>query len=114
MSTAHVIVTALTILTNAGSAVADFRKSDFVLANSAAVGVPRSWLPVLAAVKAAGAAGLLVGLLGVPVIGTAAAIGLVAFFVGAIVVHVRARVFRTMTFPGAYLALAVAALVLAV
>lgn len=114
MSTAYVIVTVLAIAANAASAVADFRESEFVLANSAAVGVPRSWLPGLAAVKAAGAAGLLVGLLGVPVVGIAAAAGLVAFFVGANVAHVRARVFRTMTFPGAYLALAVASLVLAV
>jgi hypothetical protein len=114
MSTAHVIVTVVAVLANAASAVADFRKSAFVLANSAAVGVPPSWLPWLAAAKAAGAAGLLVGLLGVPVIGVAAAAGLVAFFVGANVVHVRARVFRTMTFPGAYLALAVATLVLSV
>jgi hypothetical protein len=114
MSTAYVVVTVLTVLANAASAVADFRGSEFVLANSAAVGVPRSWLPWLASLKATGAAGLLVGLLGAPVIGIAAAAGLVAFFVGANVVHLRARVFRTMTFPGAYLALAVASLVLAV
>jgi hypothetical protein len=112
MSTAHVVVTVLTIAANAGIAVADFRKADFVLANSAAVRVPPSWLPALGALKAAGAAGLLLGLLGVPVIGVTAAIGLVAFFVGAIVAHVRARVFRTMTFPAAYLALAVGSLVL--
>lgn len=112
MSTAHTVVTVLTVLANAGIAVADFRKADFVLANSAAVDVPRSWLPALGALKAAGAAGLLLGLLGVPVIGVAAATGLVAFFVGAIVAHVRARVFRTMTFPAAYLALAVGCLVL--
>ncbi|WP_246083539.1 DoxX family protein [Nonomuraea diastatica] len=40
---------------------------------------PRSWWPWLGAAKAAGAAGLLVGLF-VPVIGVMAAICLVAYF----------------------------------
>ncbi|WP_447004020.1 DoxX family protein [Saccharothrix isguenensis] len=112
MSAVHVVLIVLTIVANAGMAVADFLEADFVLANSAAVDVPRHWLPALGALKAAGAAGLLLGLLGVPVVGVAAATGLVAFFVGAIVVHVRARAFRTMTFPAAYLVLAVASLVI--
>ncbi|MGI5152146.1 DoxX family protein [Plantactinospora sp. CA-294935] len=68
----------------------------------------------LAALKAAGAAGLLLGLLGVPVVGLAAAIGLVLFFVGAVTVHLRARVFRTLGYAGGFLALAVACLVLEV
>lgn len=113
MDVAYVVVTAVTILANAGSAAGDFAKLPFVLDNSADVGVPRSWLPWLAALKAAGAAGLLLGLLGVPVVGTAAAIGLVAFFVGAVAAHVRARVFGTLAFPVLYLGLAVASLVLA-
>ena len=40
--------------------LADLAKAEFVLANSAEVGVPRSLLPLLAALKGAGAAGLLV------------------------------------------------------
>ncbi|MEV8443599.1 DoxX family protein [Actinosynnema sp. NPDC051121] len=112
MSTAHVVVTALAILANAGTAVADLVKAGFVLANSAEVGVPRSWLPLLGALKGAGAVGLLLGLLGVPVVGTAAAIGLVAFFVGAVGAHVRAGVWHNIAVPGAFLALAVASLVL--
>ncbi|XVS63428.1 DoxX family protein [Actinosynnema sp. CA-299493] len=114
MSTAHVVVTAITILANAGIAVADLARADFVLANSAAVGVPPSWVPVLGLLKGAGAVGLLLGLLGVPVVGTAAAIGLVAFFVGAVVAHARAGVWRTIAAPGAYLVLPVACLVLQV
>ena len=109
----YFVVTVVTIVVNAGAAVADLAKAEFVLANSAEVGVPRSWLPLLAILKAAGAAGLLLGLLGVRVLGVAAAIGLVAFFVGAVGVHVRARVFHNIAFPGTYLALAVASLVLA-
>ena len=112
MSTAHVVVTVITILANAGIAVADLVKADFVLANSAAVDVPPSWLPALGALKGAGAVGLLLGLVGVPVIGVAAAVGLVVFFVGAVVAHVRAGVWRNIAVPGAFLALAVACLLL--
>ncbi|MEU7088609.1 DoxX family protein [Streptomyces achromogenes] len=114
MYTAYAITTAITLLANAGIAVADFLGAGFVLANSAEVGVPRTWLPWLATLKAAGAAGLLLGLAGVPVIGVAAATGLVLFFVGAVAAHIRARVYDNIAFPGAYLALAAASLVLAV
>ncbi|MFI9010195.1 DoxX family protein [Actinosynnema sp. NPDC053489] len=110
MSTAHVVVTAAAVLANAGIAVADLVKARFVLENAAAVDVPPSWVPVLGALKGAGAAGLLLGLLGVPLVGTAAAVGLVAFFAGAVAAHVRAGVWRTIAFPGAFLALAVASL----
>lgn len=112
MPTAHVVVTVLAILANAGIAVADLLKAKFVLANSAEVDVPPSWLPVLGVLKGAGAAGLLLGLVGVPVVGVAAAVGLTAFFVGAVVAHVRAGVWHNIAFPGAFLALAAASLVL--
>ena len=74
-----------------------------------------SWLPLLAALKAAGAAGLLVGLLGnVRLLGISAAIGLTLFFTGALIAHLRARVFHNMHYPGAYWLLAIASAVLAV
>ncbi|MFD5007310.1 DoxX family protein [Streptomyces mutabilis] len=113
MSTAHVIVTVVAVIANAGIALADLRRARFVLANSAEVEVPASWLPGLAALKAAGAAGLLVGLLGVRPLGVAAAAGLVLFFVGAVAAHIRARVFHNIAFPVGYLALNAAVLVLA-
>jgi hypothetical protein len=114
MSTAHIVVVGVTIVANAGMAIADLTRVGFVLRNGDEVGVPRSWVPALAALKAAGAAGLLLGLLGVPVIGLAAAVGLIGFFVGAVVTHVRARVFYNIAFPGAYLALAAASLALSI
>jgi hypothetical protein len=110
---AYVIITAVAITANAGIAVADLARARFVLANSAEVGVPQSWLTPLAILKAAGAAGLLLGLLGARPLGVAAAIGLVLFFTGALTAHVRARVFHNIAFPGGYFALAVAAAVLA-
>ncbi|MFI7131169.1 DoxX family protein [Nonomuraea sp. NPDC050153] len=107
-----VTVIVVAIAANAGIAIADFARAKFVLNNSAEVGVPPSWLPMLGALKAAGAAGLLLGLLGVPVIGVLAAAGLVLFFVGALVAHVRAGAYRKIAFPALFLALAVGALVL--
>lgn len=112
MFTAYVIVTVLTIVANAAVALADLVQVPQVLANMDEVGVPRSWLLPLALLKAAGALGLLLGLLGVRPIGLAAAIGLILFFIGALVAHVRARVFGTIGFPGAFLVLAVASAVL--
>ncbi|MFC5720813.1 DoxX family protein [Streptomyces gamaensis] len=109
LSTAGTAVVVLAIVANAAIAVADLAGARFVLANSAEVGVPRSWLPWLAALKAAGAAGLLLGLLGAPPVGLAAASGLVLFYVGAVMAHVRARVYHNIAFPAGYLALAVAA-----
>ena len=114
MFVAYVVVTIVTIIANAAVAVADLSRAQFVLANSAEVGVPPSWLPLLAALKAAGAAGLLIGLLGFRYLGIAAAIGLVLFFTGALIVHIRARVFYNLAFPGTFWLLATASLVLAI
>ena len=66
---------------------------------------------MLGTLKRAGALGLLVGL-GLPVIGIAAATGLVLYFIGAVIAHLRARVLYNIAFPGAYLGLSAASLVL--
>ncbi|MEU4235353.1 DoxX family protein [Nonomuraea sp. NPDC026600] len=47
-----------------------------------------------------------------PLVGFAAATGLVLFFAGAVVAHVRARAFYKLAFPGGFLALAIASLAL--
>ncbi|OBH07849.1 MULTISPECIES: DoxX family protein [unclassified Mycobacterium] len=112
MHTACLVITLTTAVVTAAIAVADLVPAGFVLANSAEVGVPRSWLPPLAAAKLAGAAGLVVGLLGVPTLGIAAAVGLVLFFVGAVITHLRAGVLYNIAFPGAYLCLSAATLAL--
>ncbi|OBG58708.1 MULTISPECIES: DoxX family protein [unclassified Mycobacterium] len=114
MTTACVVITVFTAAITAGIAVADLVPARFVLANSAEVGVPRSWLPALATVKLAGAAGLVVGVVGLRALGIAAAIGLVLFFVGAVVTHLRAHVLYNIAFPGAYLCLSAATLALMV
>ncbi|MEV4920959.1 DoxX family protein [Streptomyces tirandamycinicus] len=114
MFTAYAVVTVVTIAANAVEAVANFLRARFVVANAAAVGVAPSWLPALGALKGAAALGLLLGLLGFTAIGLAAATGLVLFFIGALVFHVRARVFHNLAGPLLFLALSTAALVLAV
>jgi DoxX-like family len=111
---AYVIVTIATIGANAWAAAADLVRPGWLLANMAEVGVPRSWLPPLAVLKGAGAAGLLLGLLGVRPLGIVAAIGLVLFFIGALATHVVARAFHNIAIPGAYLALAAASAALAI
>lgn len=112
MTIAYVVITLFTAAITAAIAVADLIPARFVLANSAEVGVPRSWLPPLAAAKLAGAAGLVAGLLGLRALGIAAAAGLVLFFVGAAATHLRARVVYNIAFPGAYLCLSAASLAL--
>ncbi|MBO4239348.1 DoxX family protein [Pseudonocardia alni] len=115
MVLAYVGVTVIAIVANAFIAVADFTRAKFVLANSASVGVPESWLTPLGLLKAAGAAGLLLGLLGVPLVGPLAATGLLLFFSGAVVTHLRAGDYSfSLGFPVLYLLLAVAALVLGI
>ena len=112
--TAYVAIAIVTIVANAWAAGADLRPAGFVLGSMAEVGVPRSWLVPLGLLKGAGAAGVLIGLLGVRPLGIAASIGLLLFFAGALATHIRARVFHNIAFPGMYFALAVASAALAV
>lgn len=112
--TVYLVTVAVTAAITIAIAIADFVPAQFVLANSARVGVPRSWLPVLGGLKLAGGLGLLIGLAGVPLIGVAAAAGLVAFFIGAIATHVRAGVLSNIGFPALFLLAATASLVMLV
>ena len=110
MFTAYLVVTVLAAAANAFSATLDFIRFKQVLINMAKAGVPESWITMLGALKGAGALGLLVGIR-VPLIGTAAAIGLILFFVGAIITHLRAHD-HSFGLAIVFFLLAVAALVL--
>jgi DoxX-like family len=109
--TAYLVVTIVLVAYLAFSAGADFVRWNRVLTVMAKANVPESWLPMLGALKAAGFVGLLVGIFVRP-IGIAAACGVILFFIGAIITHLRAR-FYSIGSPVSFLLLAVAALVLA-
>ena len=114
MDIVYIIVATVTIAMNAAIAIADFAGAQFVTTNSAQLGVPTSWQPALGTLKVAGVVGLVVGLLWLPALAIAAATGLVLFYCGAVLTHVRARVFYNLAFPGTFLAFAAATLVLAI
>lgn len=111
MSTAYTIVTVAAALWVGFSAASVFLRARWVVEPLADYGVPRSWWPWLGVAKAAGAAGLLVGL-AVPVIGVLAGIGLVLYFTGAVVTVLRARSYSHVPFPLLYLAPVVGAMAL--
>ncbi len=73
------------------------------------VGVPVRYFPVLAGLELAGAVGILLGLWSEPV-GVAAAIGLVVYFLGAMVAHLRVRDTKGAVNPVLPLVLAIAVL----
>ena len=72
MILSYVVVTLLTAAFNAYAAYLDFARAEGVVANMTRYGIPHAWLLSLGALKAAGAAGLVIGI-AVPVIGVAAA-----------------------------------------
>ncbi|MFB7025305.1 MULTISPECIES: DoxX family protein [unclassified Streptomyces] len=90
MFIAYAVVAVLLALALSGSAFFTFTRNPQITGSMTKLGVPESWLPWLATAKAAGAIGLLVGL-AVPALGAAAAIGVVLYFLGALVTHLRAK-----------------------
>lgn len=113
MSVAYIVVTVLAAAANIYAATNDLRRLEWIFANMDRLGVPHSWLPALGILKASGALGLLVGF-AVPLVGVGAAIGLVLFFVGAIIFTLRARWYIHLPYPALWLLLAAASLVLRV
>jgi len=107
---ATVVVSVLLAVAALGSAGSKLSKQPKVVEGLTTVGVPLSWFPRLAALEIAGAIGLLIGL-AVARLGIAAAIGLVAYFVGAVIAHVRVKD-KNLAPPAVLGLLAVAALVL--
>jgi len=107
----YIIVTIMTAAASAFAAVVDFRHPQWVVDNITRWGGSESWPFTLGALKVAGALGLMIGI-GVPLVGVAAATGLVLFLVGAIVVVTRVRWYSHLPWPATYLFLAVASLAL--
>ncbi|MCS0635850.1 DoxX family protein [Streptomyces sp. LP05-1] len=88
MHTAFVTVTVLGVLFNGAAAVTYLIGHEYPKSQADMKGIPRKYVPVLGALLAAGTLGLLAGL-AVPLLGTLAAAGLVLYFIGAIIAHLR-------------------------
>ncbi|MFJ2596960.1 DoxX family protein [Streptomyces erythrochromogenes] len=111
MSTTAVVFALVGAFMVGFSAASVFLKAKWVVEPLAQYGVPRAWWVWLGAAKAAGAVGLVTGVF-VPAVGVAAAIGVAAYFAGALVTVVRARAHAHVPFPVIYAAPAVVALAL--
>lgn len=112
MYIALVIVTVLLTAMLAMSASLKLRQHEQVVAViGGTVGVPTRLFPVLAGLELAGAAGIVVGLWLQP-LGIAASVGLVAYFIGAVIGHLRVRDTKNLMMPLPPLVLSVAVLVL--
>ncbi|WP_328925640.1 DoxX family protein [Streptomyces sp. NBC_00190] len=90
MFIAYAVVGGLLALVLTASATFTLQRNDQIVASMRKVQVPDSWLPRLAALKAAGAIGLVAGLWVTP-LGVAAAIGVTLYFAGAVIAHLRAK-----------------------
>jgi hypothetical protein len=88
MFAAYVTVTGLASVFTGIAAVTYLIGHDYPKAQADLKRVPRSWVPRLGLVLAAGSLGLLAGF-AVPWVGTLAAAGLVLYFAGALVAHLR-------------------------
>ncbi|WP_406464559.1 DoxX family protein [Streptomyces sp. NBC_01622] len=88
MFAAYLTVTLLGAVFNGAAAVTYLIGHEYPKTQADLKGIPRKWVPVLGMLLAAGTVGLLAGL-AVPLLGTLAASGLVLYFIGAIIAHVR-------------------------
>ncbi len=90
MHVTYLVATILTALANGYAAALDFLGAESVKVVADRVQVARRWMVPLGTLLASGAIGLLTGFV-VPALGTAAAIGLVVYFICAVTAHVRVR-----------------------
>lgn len=90
MHITYVAITILAALATCYAASLNFVGAESVKVVADRVRVSRKWMIPLGTLLASGAVGLLVGF-AVPLLGTAAAIGLVLYFICAVSAHVRVR-----------------------
>jgi DoxX-like protein len=90
MYVVYLVITVLAALANGYAACLDFVGAESVKLVADRVQVSRQWMVPLGVLLASGAVGLVAGF-AVPALGTAAAIGLVLYFICAVTAHLRAR-----------------------
>ena len=112
MLAAYITVTVVAVIANAYAAVLSFTHHKSVVETVEWLRVPVSWMVPLGFLLAAGSLGLVAGF-AIPALGTAAAGGLVLYFLFAAGAHIRARDTRLLAWVNwaAFFSLAVAALV---
>lgn len=88
MYTIYVVITVLAALANGYAASLNFVRADSVKVVADRVQVSQKWMIPFGILLASGAVGLAIGLV-VPVLGIAAAIGLVLYFICALSAHLR-------------------------
>jgi len=90
MHLVYILITLLAVGANSYAAFLNFVGSESVKAVADRLQVSRTWMIPFGTLLASGAAGLSIGF-AVPVLGKAAAIGLILYFVCALSAHIRAR-----------------------
>ncbi len=90
MHLTYLVTTILAALANGYAAALNFVGAESVKVVADRVQVSQRWMLPLGTVLASGAVGLLTGF-AVPALGTAAAIGLVLYFICAVTVHLHVR-----------------------
>lgn len=90
MHIGYVVVTLVVALANGYAAALNFAGAESVKIVAEKVRVPQKWMIPFGILLASGAVGLLAGF-AVPLLGTAAAIGLVVYFICAVSAHIRVR-----------------------
>ena len=93
-----IIAIVMSLLLVASGVVKLRRNPNIVHGLHEVIGVPLRWLPWLAACEFAGAAGLLIGIVWWP-LGIAAALGVVVYYLGASIGHVRIKDFKGLPVP---------------
>ena len=111
MFVATVIVSVLLASLLAYAAIRKLSHQERIVQSYTRVGVPEDKLDYLAVILLTGAAGVILGLFWAP-IGVAAAIGVVCYFLAAVVAHVRADDSKNLPTPLLIEGIAAAALVL--
>ena len=86
----YIVLTVVAAIAFACAAVLNFTRNKSVAETAERLGVPASWQVPLGFLLSAGAVGLVTGFV-VPAFGTAAACGLVLYFLCAAGAHIRAR-----------------------
>ncbi|MGW4094290.1 DoxX family protein [Nocardia sp. NPDC004750] len=113
MYVAYVVTAVLLAFVLTDSARAKLIREEKVTSRLTGLGVPVKMFPMLAGLELAGAVGLLVGVFRSP-IGTAAAVGVVLYFLGAFGTHMRGRDWKNSPASVIFFFVAAAALALRV